>query len=90
MKARAASKSVPRNGAAVLVKRVTVGAGQSKTVTVKLLPKKARKAITVKTRKTGRVAVRTDSAPRARIRVTVRATGSGVTPAAFTRTWKVR
>lgn len=91
VKARPAAKKVPRDGKAVLVKRTTAGPGQSKTISVKVLPKRARNAITVKIKKgSGSVKVRTDNAPKAKVTVTTRATGPGLTPATFSRTWKVR
>jgi hypothetical protein len=91
VKARSAAKKVPRDGKAVLVKRTTAGPGQSKTISVKVAPKRARNAITVKIKKgPGSVKVRTDDAPKAKITVTTRATGTGLTPATFSRTWKVR
>lgn len=91
VKARAAGKNVPRDGKAVLVKRSAAGPGQSRSITVKVTPKRARKAITVKIKKgPGSVKATTDAAPRARIKVTIRATGSGLTPTTFSRAWKVR
>lgn len=91
VKARPARTSVPRDGKAVLVKRATVGAGQTKTIRVKVTPKRARKSVTVTvTRGPGRVKARTDGAPKARITVRIRATGPGVTPATWARSWKVR
>jgi hypothetical protein len=91
VKARAAAKRVPRNGRAVLVKRVTAGPGQSRTISVKVLPRRARKAIAVKIKKgPGSVKVRTDDGPRDRITVVVGASGAGLTPASFSRKWKVR
>ena len=91
VKARPARKSVPRDGKTVLVKRATAGAGQSKSISVKIAPKRARKAIAVTIKKgPGSVTVRADDAPKAKITVVARATGSGVTPTTFRRTWKVR
>jgi hypothetical protein len=89
--ARAAAKKVPRDGKAVLVKRTTAGPGQSKSINVKVVPKRARKAITVKVKNgPGSVTVRTNDAPKAKITVTTRATGTDLIPETFSRTWKVR
>ncbi len=91
VKARAAANKVPRDGKATLVKRAIAGPGQRKTISVKVAPKRARKAIAVRIKKgPGSVKVRTDEAARASIKVTIRATGAGLTPATFSRTWKVR
>ncbi len=87
--ARKARKAVPRTGRAKLVKRVTVGPGQSATITVKVTPRKAKKKVKVATR-TNSVSVRTKRAPRARITVRIVSSGTGFIPTSWVRAWKVR
>jgi glycosylphosphatidylinositol phospholipase D len=84
VKARPAKKKIARTGRVVLVRKVVVGAGQQAKITVKT-PKR------VKVRKTAtKVTVKTKRAPKGKVRVRIVATGPGVTPAVWTRTWKVR
>jgi glycosylphosphatidylinositol phospholipase D len=84
VKARAATRKIPRTGRVVLVRRVVVGAGQQAKITVKA-PKR------VKVVKTAtKVTVKTKRAPKGKVRVRIVATGSVVTPTVWTRSWKVR
>ncbi len=84
VKARPAQKKVPRTGKVVLVRKVVVGPGQQAKIKVKT-PKR------VKVVKTAtKVTVKTKRAPKGKVRVSIVASGSGVTPTVWTRTWKVR
>ena len=87
--ARKATKPVPKTGRVTLVKKVVVGPGQTSTIRVKVTPKKTSKKVTVKKTAT-RVKVRTSEAPKGAVRVTITASGTGVTPTTWTRTWKIR
>lgn len=84
VKARPGAKKIPRTGRVVLVRKVTVGTGQQAKITVK-----AQKRVKV-TKTATKVTVRTKKAPRGKVRVRIVATGTGVTPTAWTRTWKVK
>lgn len=90
VKARKATKKLPRQGRAVLIRKVTVGAGQTFRTTVKVAPKRARAKLTVRKGKRGKVVVLTRKMPRAKVTVRIRATGPGVTASTFTRSWRVR
>jgi hypothetical protein len=87
--ARKARKAVPRSGKARLVKRVTVGPGQSAGITVKVTPGKVRKKVKVTTRANS-VSVRTKRAPRAKITVRITSSGTGYVPTSWVRAWKIR
>ncbi|TXH30602.1 MAG: hypothetical protein E6Q91_04800 [Actinobacteria bacterium] len=87
--ARKATKPAARTGKTTLVRSITAGPGQRVTTSVKITPKRAAKKITVKTGAT-KVTVRAKKAPKARIRVTITASATGMTPATWTRRWKVR
>jgi hypothetical protein len=89
VKARKATKKVRRTGRAVLVRKVTVGPGQKYRTTVRVKPKRTRARSVVRTKK-GKVLVRTMRAGRGRITVRITATGPGVTPKTWSRTWRVR
>ena len=84
VKARPAKKAIPRTGRVVLVRKVSVGPGQKAKITVKT-PKRTK---VVKT--ATKVTVKTKRAPRGKVRVRIVASGTGVTPMVWTRTWKVR
>ena len=68
----------------MLVRKVSVGPGQKAKITVKT-PKRTK---VVKT--ATKVTVKTKRAPRGKVRVRIVASGTGVTPMVWTRTWKVR
>lgn len=84
VQARKATKTVRRTGRTVLVRNVSVGAGQAATITVKA-PKRVRVTKTATT-----VKVRTRKAPRTRIVVRITASGEGFTPVTWSRRWKIR
>ncbi len=87
--ARSAKKAVPRTGRTVLVRKVRVGPGQKARITAGVKPAKTRKRVTV-TKTATTLRVRTRKAPKGKIAVLIRATGPGVTPAIWTRTWRIR
>lgn len=87
--ARSVKKAVPRSGRTVLVRKFRVGPGQKARITVGVRPAKTRKRVTVVKAATT-VRVRTRQAPRGKIKVLIRATGPGVTPATWKRTWRIR
>lgn len=89
VKARPAKKAVPRTGRAVLVRKIRVGPGQRARITAGVTPRKTRARVTV-TKTTASVRIRTRNAPKGRIAVLIRATGPGVTPAFWKRTWRIR
>ena len=82
--ARPAKRAIPRNGWAVLVRKVVVGPGQRARIAVKA----AKKVRVVKTATT--VKVRTKHAPKGKVRVRITAKGPGVTDTVWVRRWKVR
>ena len=90
VKALKKAKKIRSAGRTKLVRKISVGEGQTASVTVKILPKKARKTVTVKKTKQ-RVVVRTGNAPRkTRIRVRITSGGSGYSTTTWVRTWRVR
>ena len=89
VRARTAKKPVARAGKTTLVRSITVGPGQNTSTRVKITPKRAAKKLVVK-QGAGKVTVRAKKAPKAKIRVTITTTGPAMTPASWTRTWKVR
>jgi hypothetical protein len=89
VKARPARKAVPRTGKVKLVRSIRVGTGQTARLSVKVVPKKARKHVRIAKTATS-VTARTVRSPKARITVRIRASGTGVTAATWKRTWKVR
>ena len=73
-----------------MVRKIRVGDDQKASVKVKVLPKKARKTVTVKKAKR-RVVVRTRNTPRkTRIRVRIASSGSDYFTTTWVRTWRVR
>lgn len=89
VKARKAGKAIPRTGRTALVRTVTVGSRQQARVRVKVRPRRTRAKTTVIKQKSS-VVVRTRRAPRGRITVRIRATGPGLAPIGWSRTWRVR
>ena len=90
VKARKKTRKLPRTGRIRVVRKVTVGPGQTARITVKVLPKKSRKTTTVKKSKK-RVTVRTKRTPkRTRIRVRITSRGTGYQTTKWVRTWRVR
>jgi hypothetical protein len=90
VKARKASRAVPRTAKKVrLVKKVTVGPGQSARITVKVKPKRTKKKVKVLKKRTT-VTVRARKAPKGRVTVWITASGTGYTPTTWKRTWRVR
>ncbi|HRY08336.1 MAG: FG-GAP repeat protein [Actinobacteria bacterium] len=90
VKARTRTRKVNATARTRLVRRITVGSGQQARVTVKVLPKKAGKTVTVKATKK-RVVVRTRNTPRkTRIRVRIASSAPDHFTKTWTRTWRVR
>lgn len=89
VKARKASRSVPRTAKVRLVKKVTVGPGQSARITVKVKPKRTKKKVKVIKKRTT-VTVRSKKAPKGRVTVWITASGTGYTPTTWKRSWRVR
>ncbi len=89
VKARKAGASLPRTGKTKVVRAVTVGTGETASIRVKVLPKRARSS--VKATSTARtVTIRTKKAAKGtRVRVKITAIGPGRSPVAFTRTWRI-
>ncbi|MCU0294870.1 MAG: integrin alpha [Candidatus Nanopelagicales bacterium] len=85
VKARKASKKIPRTGKVRLVKRVTVGPGQTARIKVTAKPKR-----TKVTKTATKVTVRTRKAPKRKLTVRITASGTGFTPTTWKRTWRVR
>ena len=90
VKAQRSAKKIPSTGRAKLVRKIRVGEDQMASVKVKILPKKARKTVTVKKTKK-RVVVRTRNTPRKTlIRVKIASRGSDYFTKTWVRTWRVR
>lgn len=89
VKARKASRPIPRKAKIRLVKKVTVGSGQSARITVKVTPKRTKKKVKVIKKRT-MVTVRSKKAPKGRVTVWITAGGTGFTPTTWKRTWRVR
>ncbi len=89
VKARKAGKAIPRTAKVRLVKKVTVGPGQSARITVKVKPKRTKKKVKVIKKRTA-VTVRSKKAPKGRITVWITASGTGFTPITWKRSWRVR
>ena len=89
VKARKASRPIPRTAKVRLVKKVTVGPGQSARISVKVKPKRTKKKVTVIKRRTT-VTLRSKKAPKGRVTVWITAIGTGYTPTTWKRTWRVR
>ena len=89
VKARKASRAVPKTGTTTLVKDVTVAPGQVAKITVKVKPKKTKKKVKVTKTRTS-VRMRTKKAPKGRVTVKIMSSGAGFTSTNWTRTWKVR
>ncbi len=87
--ARAATKPIPRMGRVKLVRGVVVGPGQSASIRVTRTPKKLRKRSRV-TRTATTVRIRTKHAPKGKVSVRITASGSGVTPVTWSRSWRVK
>ncbi|MCU0278546.1 MAG: fibronectin type III domain-containing protein, partial [Candidatus Nanopelagicales bacterium] len=87
--ARPAQKGVPKTGKTRLVSRITPGAGQNTSISVKVAPKKAKKKTKVTSTSTS-VTVLTKKATKGTITVSITASGAGVTGVTWTRTWKIR
>ena len=92
--ARKKATKIRRTGRTRIVRRITVGEGQSARTTVTVEPKKARKKVTVKQTER-RVVVRTKKAPKKlrkkiRVRVRIASHGPGYLTTTWTRTWRVR
>lgn len=87
--ARSASRAIPHTGRVALVKAITVGAGQTATVKVIVKPKKLKRKVHVTTSATT-IKIRTKHAPKGKVRVRITASGAGVTPVTWSRTWRVR
>ncbi len=87
--ARAARKAVPKTGKVRLVRKVTVGPGQTAAIAVRVAPKKTKKKVTV-TKTATTVKVRTKKAPKGKVTVRITSSGAGHTPVTWTRTWRVR
>jgi hypothetical protein len=87
--ARAASKAVPKTGKVRLVRKVTVGPGQTASIAVRVAPKRTKKKVTV-TKTATAVKVRTKRAPKGKVTVRITSSGTGYTPVTWTRTWTVR
>ncbi len=85
VKARKASKKIPRTGKVRLVKRVKVGPGQTARIQVTAKPKR-----TKVTKTPTKVKVRTRKAPKGKLTVRITATGPGYAPKTWKRTWRVR
>lgn len=89
VRARGQSSDVAGTGRTKLVRSIRVGKGQKARVTVKALPKKARRTVTVKRTK-HRVVVRTRKTPKsARIRVRIASRGPGYLTKTWSRTWRM-
>ena len=89
IRARSQSREVSGTGRTKLVRSIRVGKGQKARVTVKVLPKKARKTVTVKKTK-HLVVVRTKKAPKkTRIRVRIASRGPGYLTKTWSRTWRM-
>lgn len=88
--ARNAAETIPRSAKVTLVAKVTTGPGQEARIRGIVRPTRARADMTVTTTAKGKVVLRTDKAPKARVTVRITATGPENTPTTWTRTWKVR
>lgn len=89
VKARPARRSLPGTGKVRVVRAVIVGAGQTASISAVVRPKKARKRVVVRKTSTT-VTVRTRTVRRARVTVRITATGEGLTPTTWSRTWRIR